>query len=113
MAQVKFFTKVKYRGVVYPAHTPFQVADEDVDSLVNSGAIILTPPLSNFYEMYIEKDATIDEDGSEEMEKEYIDFWAMTIKQLKAFAREHDINISKLERKADIVDAITLAWESS
>ena len=44
MAEVKFVNAVKYKGVRYPAHTPFQVADEDVDSLVNSGAIVLVPP---------------------------------------------------------------------
>lgn len=44
MAEVKFVNTAKYKGVRYPAHTPFQVADEDIDSLVKSGAIVLVPP---------------------------------------------------------------------
>ena len=93
MAEVKFVNAVKYKSVRYPAHTPFQVADEDVDSLVNSGAIVLVPPQV--------KEA---EGESEENEGKNLD--EMTVNELKAYAAEKDIDISKVEKKADIVAAI-------
>ena len=93
MAEVKFVNAVKYKSVRYPAHTPFQVADEDVDSLVNSGAIVLVPPQV--------KEA---ESGGEENEGKNLD--EMTVNELKAYAAEKDIDISKAEKKADILAAI-------
>ena len=44
MAQVKFVNVAKYRGVRYPAHTPFEVHDNDVESLVAQGAIVTVAP---------------------------------------------------------------------
>ena len=93
MAEVKFVNAVKYKSVRYPAHTPFQVADEDVDSLVNSGAIVLVPPQG--------KEA---ESESEENEGKNLD--EMTVNELKAYAAEKDIDISKVEKKAAILAAI-------
>ena len=93
MAEVKFVNAAKYKGVRYPAHTPFQVADEDVDSLVNSGAIVLVPPQV--------KEA---EGEGEENEGKNLD--EMTVNELKAYAAEKDIDISKAEKKADILAAI-------
>ena len=93
MAEVKFVNAVKYKGVRYPAHTPFQVADEDVDSLVNSGAIVLVPP-------------QVKEAESEGEEKEGKNLDEMTVNELKAYAAEKDIDISKAEKKADILAAI-------
>lgn len=93
MAKVKFVNAAKYKGVRYPAHTPFQVADEDVDSLVNSGAIVLVPPQV--------KEA---EGEGEENEGKNLD--EMTVNELKAYAAEKDIDISKVEKKADILAAI-------
>ena len=93
MAEVKFVNAAKYKGVRYPAHTPFQVADEDVDSLVNSGAIVLVPPQV--------KEA---EGEGEENEGKNLD--EMTVNELKAYAAEKDIDISKVEKKADILAAI-------
>ena len=93
MAEVKFVNAAKYKGVRYPAHTPFQVADEDVDSLVNSGAIVLVPPQV--------KEA---EGEGEENEGKNLD--EMTVNELKAYAAERDIDISKVEKKADILAAI-------
>lgn len=93
MAEVKFVNAAKYKGVRYPAHTPFQVADEDVDSLVNSGAIVLVPP-------------QVKEAESEGEENEGKNLDEMTVNELKAYAAEKDIDISKAEKKADILAAI-------
>ena len=93
MAEVKFVNAVKYKGVRYPAHTPFQVADEDVDSLVNSGAIVLVPP-------------QVKEAESEGAENEGKNLDEMTVNELKAYAAEKDIDISKVEKKAAILAAI-------
>ena len=93
MAEVKFVNAVKYKGVRYPAHTPFQVADEDVDSLVNSGAIVLVPP-------------QVKEAESEGEENEGKNLDEMTVNELKAYAAEKDIDISKVEKKAAILAAI-------
>lgn len=91
MAEVKFVNAAKYKGVRYPAHTPFQVADEDIDSLVNSGAIVLVPPQAKEAESEGDEDKNLDE---------------MTVNELKAYAAEKDIDISKVEKKADILAAI-------
>lgn len=84
MAEVKFVNTAKYKGVRYPAHTPFQVADEDVSSLVKSGAIVLRAP----------KVKSLEE---------------MTVNELKEYAAEKEIDISGIDRKADILAAIKAA----
>ena len=93
MAEVKFVNTVKYKGVRFPAHTPFQVADEDIDSLVKSGAIVLVPP-------------QVKEAEGEGKENEGKNLDEMTVNELKAYAAEKDIDISKVEKKADILAAI-------
>lgn len=93
MAEVKFVNTIKYKGVRYPAHTPFQVADEDVDSLVDSGAIVLVAPQTR----------------AAEVESDDINLDKMTVNELKAYAAEKEINISGIERKADILAAIKAA----
>lgn len=90
MAEVKFVNAAKYKGVRYPAHTPFQVADEDVDSLVNLGAIVLVAPQTR----------------AAEVESDNINLDKMTVNELKAYAAEKEININGIERKADILAAI-------
>lgn len=90
MAEVKFVNTIKYKGVRYPAHTPFQVADEDVDSLVDSGAIVLVAPQTK----------------AAEVESDNINLDKMTVNELKDYAAEKEINISRIERKADILAAI-------
>jgi hypothetical protein len=94
MAEVKFVNAAKYKGVRYPAHTPFQVADEDVDSLVKSGAIVLVAPQAKAAEGEGDEDKSLDE---------------MTVNELKAYAAEKEIDISKVEKKADILAAIKAA----
>ena len=94
MAEVKFFNDVKYKGVRYHAHTPFQVADEDVDSLVKSGAIVLVPPQDKAAESKGDEKKSLDE---------------MTVNELKAYAAEKGIDVSKVEKKADILATIKAA----
>lgn len=94
MAEVKFVNVAKYKGVRYPAHTPFQVADEDVDSLVKSGAIVLVAPQAKASKGKGDKDKSLDE---------------MTVNELKAYASEKEIDISRVEKKADILAAIKTA----
>lgn len=96
MAEVKFVNAAKYKGVRYPAHTPFQVADEDIDSLVNSGAIVLVPPQAK------EAESEGEENGGKNLDE-------MTVTELKAYAAEKEIDISKVEKKADILAAIKAA----
>ena len=100
MAEVKFFNTAKYKGVRYPAHTPFQVADEDVDMLVKAGAIVLVPPQVKAAE----------ENGEGDENEKDID--KMTVNELKAYAAEKEIDISGIEKKADILSAIKAAEEN-
>lgn len=90
MAEVKFVTNVKYNGVTHPAHSPFQVEDKDVPSLIKSGAIVIVPA------------------KAEESEKS-LD--AMKVEELKAYAEENGIDISKAQKKADIIAAIKSAQQ--
>lgn len=92
MAQVKFANKVKYNGAWYPAHATFEVEDKDVDALVIKGAIVVVPP-----------------EGSDGGEKSIDN---MKLDELKAYAEEHNIDISGAERKADILAAIKAAESS-
>lgn len=89
MAQVKFVNRVKYNGTWYAAHTPFDVKDEDVSTLVEKGAIVTIPAK--------EKEKSIDD---------------MKLDELKKYAEEHDIDISGIEKKADILAAIKAAESS-
>lgn len=92
MAKVKFVNTAKYRGVWYPAHTCFSVDDKDVESLVKLGAIVIEAP----------KQEQTPEDDSKP-------FDTMKVNELKAYAGQHNIDISGLERKADILAAIKAA----
>lgn len=44
MAKVQFSHAVKYKGVKYAPHDPFDVADEDYVELVQQGATTIEPP---------------------------------------------------------------------
>lgn len=90
MAQVKFVTTAKYKGVRYPAHTPFDVDDKDVDCLVNKGAIVICGPNQN---------------GTKSLED-------MKVDELRAFAKDNDIDLRGVERKDDILNRIKEALES-
>lgn len=95
MAQVKFVTVVKYKGNRYPAHSPFEVDDKDVESLVKDGAIVIVPP----------ETAGGSDDSVKSIDK-------MNVNELKAYAAENNIDIKGIEKKADIVAAIKAANDS-
>lgn len=92
MAEVKFVNIAKYKGVSYPAHTPFKVDDKDVDSLVKDGAIVVVAP-----------------SVQDESEKSIED---MKVDELRAYAELNNIDISKAQKKADIIAAIKAAERS-
>lgn len=89
MAEVKFVTAVKYNGDKYPAHTPFEVEDKDVEALVKDGAIVTVPP------------------KAEEGDKSPLD--SMKVDDLKAYAKSKNIDISKVTRRDDIIATIKAA----
>lgn len=91
MAKVQFVTSVKYRKVMYPSHTPFEVNDADVESLVKSGAIVIESPKQT-------DNACADKSLS-----------GMKVDELKAYAEAHNIDISKAEKKSDIIAIIEAA----
>lgn len=95
VTEVKFFNAVKYDGIKYPAHKPFYVRDSDVEALVAKGAIVTTPPA-----VKLEPEEIIEETKSVE---------DMTVAELKAYAAENEIDISKAERKAEILATIKRA----
>ena len=95
MAQVKFVNVAKYKGVRYPAHTPFEVDDKDVESLVSQGAIVTVAPAT-----------TGNPESSDKPLKQ------MTVEELKAYAKAHNLDITGCERKADILAALVAAEES-
>lgn len=95
MAQVKFVNIAKYKGVRYPAHTPFEVDDNDVETLVKAGAIVIIPAESV--------------EGGEAPTKT-ID--GMKVDELKAYAEEHNIDISGATKRTEIIAAIKAAKES-
>ena len=95
MAQVKFVNAAKYKGIKYPAHTPFEVDDKDVESLVCQGAIVTVAP------------AATDDSG-----KSGKPLNEMKVAELKAYAKANNIDITGVERKDDILAAIVAAQES-
>lgn len=95
MAKVKFVNTVKYRGVRYPAHTPFTVDDADIDALVSKGAIVIESPAP--------AEDPNETNPSNDAKK---DFDHMKIDELKAYAAENNIDINGLEKKAEILNAI-------
>lgn len=92
MAQVKFVNEAKYRGTCYPAHTPFEVEDGDVEVLVQKGAIVIEAP----------KAAKSCKGSGKSVDE-------MKVDELKAYAQEHNIDISGVDKKADILAAIKAA----
>lgn len=101
MAEVKFVNAVKYKGARYPAHTPFRVDDSDVEGLVSKGAIVTVGP-----------DTENNPDSNDESGLSVKDFDRMKIDDLKTYAAQNNIDISGLEKKADILTAIKAAENS-
>ena len=109
MAKIKFVNTVKYKGEYHPAHSPFEVDDNDVEALIQKGAIVIVPP----NEESVELEQTAEPEQTEELAEEYeepVD--KMTVPELKAYAKKHGIDISGVERKADILATIKAAESS-
>ena len=95
MAEVKFVNIAKYKGTFYPAHTPFVVDDQDVESLIQQGAIVTIPP-----------HPIVPEGDKKSIEE-------MTVAELVAYAEEHSIDLGRASKKADILAAIEAATNSN
>ena len=122
MTTVKFDHRVKYDKVWYPAHTVFDVKDQDVPELRKLGCQVLshneapaqpsTPPADDpaenaddAYEIAVDnnQDEGKDEDTIADIKEELLTY---TATQLQAFAEENDIDLQGKTRKADIYNLI-------
>ena len=92
MAEVKFVNIAKYKGIRYPAHTSFKVDDQDLPGLIDKGAIVTVPPKE-------------DESSGKSIDE-------MKADELKAYAAQHEIDITGIEKKSDILTAIKEAESS-
>lgn len=114
MATVKFDHRVKYAKVWHPAHTAFDVADEDVAELKKRGCQVLsyneapaqpsTPPTDEALESANE---SAGDAGEEELvanlREELLEY---SVAELKEFAEERGIDLQGKSRKADIYNLI-------
>lgn len=122
MTTVKFDKAVKYQGVRYAAHEAFKVADEDVDQLKMAGATVLsvevpvTPPAppANGESAGEEDEGVVqsnveqpDQDAAKLKEK----LLECTVPELVKFAEEHNIDLQKKTKKAEIYNIIVAALE--
>lgn len=55
MAKVYFSTAVKYNGTKYPANTPFEVNDADIENLKKAGGWVIPSELKTSSEEDISK----------------------------------------------------------
>jgi len=99
MAKVKFVHTVKYKGKRIPAHTPFEVPDNEVETLKADGAIVIemSKPQEVETKRKVEVDIT-----PEELSK-------FSIKDLRSFATKHNIYVPSTGSKADIFNTIVKA----
>ena len=118
MTTVKFDHRVKYDKVWYPAHTVFDVKDQDVPELKKLGCQVLsyneaparpsTPPAYDPAENADDANESAvdngqDEDTVADIKEELLTY---TAAQLQAFAKENDIDLQGKTRKADIYNLI-------
>jgi hypothetical protein len=110
MAKVKFVKAVKYEGVRFPAHTPFEVKDEELEALKAAGAIVLEEPA---FKPQLPLEEPEGGKGKEETpEKPAVDMTAltkMTTNELKKFAADNNITVPANGAKADVFNAIVAA----
>ena len=114
MTTVKFDKTVKYRGVRYPAHVAFDVADKDVEQLREAGATVLAvnpevPELAPVSDGVIElmKIATSEvHESDENIEKMKEALLEYTLVELTQFAKDHNIDLHGKTRKADVYNMI-------
>ena len=130
MTTIKFDKSVKYQGVRYAAHEAFKVADEDVDQLKAAGATVLsvdppvtppappvTPPASgNDGDKDADEDEEEEEQGQAQQSNEDVaqlkeKLLEYTVPELVKFAEEHNIDLQKKTKKAEIYNIIVAALE--
>ena len=109
MTTVKFDRAVKYEGVRYPAHTIFNVKDNDVPELVKIGATVMSHTADEEVQEPVVADnedkageETSVEDTAELKEK----LLTYSVAELTKFAKERNINLNGKTRKADIYNII-------
>jgi len=101
MAKVKFVRSVKYDEVRYPAHTPFEVRDEELEALKEAGALVIEGPAVTPTKVAAPTKPALDVQA----------LTKMTTAELKRFALENNINISASDAKADVFNAIMTAFK--
>ena len=116
MTTIKFDKAVKYEGVRYAAHEAFKVKDEDVAQLKLAGATVLsvdapvTPP-SQDDEVQEEEETEVDEEQPAEedvaqLKEKLLEY---TVPELVKFAEDHNIDLQKKTKKAEIYNIIIAA----
>lgn len=117
MTTVKFDKAVKYQGVRYAAHEVFKVADEDVDQLKKAGATVMSvdppvaPPAPDAGNGTDDKEQEGQAEGQQAEGDEDVDqlkekLLEYTIPELTKFAEEHNIDLQKKTKKAEIYNII-------
>lgn len=115
--KVLFNHIVKYNGIFRAPHTPFEADDSDYDMLVKEGAVILEgpkqceEPVNSLIKDEQENEDEQNNKGEqgtkgEDNSPKVPDLYNMKISELRAYAKELNINLAGLERKADIIEAI-------
>ena len=108
MASVKFDHRVKYGKVWHPAHTVFEVDDNDIPELKKLGCQVLsynetpTPPAAPVTDKTADS-ADEQGDSTAEIKEELLGY---TVPELIAFAEERGIDLQGKTRKADIFNII-------
>ena len=99
MVVVSCPTRVKYNNTCYRAYESFIIQDDEVASFEKLGATIIAHKENP--EVVKAKKAEVAE-ATEELLK-------MNVAKLKAYAKENNIDISDVSKKADIYNKIVLA----
>ena len=113
MTTLKFDKSVKYQGVRYAAHEVFCVEDKDVEELKKAGAVILSnhpdpepPVVADGKEVEQESEATTEEVDVNKVKEELLGY---TVPELVKFAEDHNIDLQKKTKKAEIYNIIIAA----
>ena len=111
MTTIKFDKSVKYNGVRYAAHEAFKVVDEDVEQLVKAGATVLAvEDTSSPADDQQEESDSVDQEAEQEdnidvaqLKEALLDY---TVPELIKFAQDHEIDLQKKTKKAEIYNII-------
>lgn len=113
MAIVKFTHSVKYNGVFYDAHVPFEAKEMDIALLQTQGAIILsnvkTQPVVE--EKVVSKQEEKKDDEKEDINALKSKLITYTAQQLVDFAKSRDINLKGASKKSEIFNIILESLE--